>query len=190
MPEPITLAIVGGAILTEGIKFLYNQAGEVLKSWRQRRESGAKQAQAVENVQPVDVKLPSAFEGQLKEPQIHFDTVEQVNTQIQEIRRNLSEYAEEIVKVDPTDPNLLSNVDALRRLLEAVYQQRITFKGEDRPRSGPLVSGRIEVKDVVGYAAVVRAKSVGRGAQIRAEAKADRVEEQGKLVAIDVDTIE
>jgi hypothetical protein len=41
MPEPvtITLAVVGTAALKEGVKFLYGQAGELLKRWREKREA-------------------------------------------------------------------------------------------------------------------------------------------------------
>lgn len=189
MPEPLTLAVVGGAILTEGIKFLYNQAGEVLKHWRARRESATKEASGVEDARPMEVKLPAAFEGQLSKPKIHFDVVEQVDEQIQVIRRSLSDYAEEIVRVDSGDQNLLSDVDALRCLLEAVYQQRITFKGEQRPASGPLVSGKIDVKEVAGYAAAVSARKIGKGAQVIGEAKAERVEQLGRIIGVDADTI-
>ena len=36
MSEPLTLTGVGVVVLTEGIKFLYAQAGESLKRWRER----------------------------------------------------------------------------------------------------------------------------------------------------------
>ena len=38
--DPLTLSAIGGTILVEGIKFLYGQAGELLKSWRERRQKG------------------------------------------------------------------------------------------------------------------------------------------------------
>jgi hypothetical protein len=40
MADPFSAAALGGVVLTEGIKFLYRQAGEVLKRWRERRETG------------------------------------------------------------------------------------------------------------------------------------------------------
>ena len=41
MPETITLAMLGAAALTQGVNFLYGQAGELLKRRRDRREKAA-----------------------------------------------------------------------------------------------------------------------------------------------------
>ena len=41
--DPFTLAAVGAVAITEGIKFLYGQAGEVLKRWRERKAAGKRQ---------------------------------------------------------------------------------------------------------------------------------------------------
>ena len=35
--EPVTLATVGGTILVEGVKFLYAQASDLIRYWRERR---------------------------------------------------------------------------------------------------------------------------------------------------------
>ena len=40
MADPFTLGAVGAVVLTEGIKFLYGQAGEALKRWRERKAAG------------------------------------------------------------------------------------------------------------------------------------------------------
>jgi len=37
-PDTLSAAVIGSAALTEGIKFLYRQAGEILKRWRERRD--------------------------------------------------------------------------------------------------------------------------------------------------------
>ena len=49
MADPFTLAAVGAVAITEGIKFLYGQAGDVIKWWHQRKAAG-KSASA----EPVD----------------------------------------------------------------------------------------------------------------------------------------
>ena len=38
MSDPFTLSSLGAVAITEGIKFLYAQAGQVLKRWREKRE--------------------------------------------------------------------------------------------------------------------------------------------------------
>jgi hypothetical protein len=188
MVEPVTLAAVGTVALTEGIKFLYTQAGEVLKRWRERRDAGESGEAQPEATAPIDADLPDAFEGELSEPKIHFDALDRLAEDLREIRRSLSDYAEGIEKVDSKDEDLLAKTDTLRRLLEAVLQERITFKGEKRPPSGPVVQGSIDVNQVAGYAAAVRARRI-TGGRIEATGNAERVEPGAEFIGIDVDEI-
>ena len=188
MVDPLTLSAIGAVAITEGIKFLYGQASELLKRWRGRKDAAKDASTQLNNTEPVDVTLPPVFEGHLSAPHIHFDAVERVEEQLRELRKDLSEYADGIELVDVKDANLLQRVDALRQLLEAVYQQRITFKGEQRPPSGPVVEGRIDVEEVAGYAAAVRARQIVSGT-VRAEAKAKRVEPGAQFIGIDTDSI-
>ena len=37
MPDPVTFSTLGGLAASEGINFLYGQAAELLKAWRERR---------------------------------------------------------------------------------------------------------------------------------------------------------
>lgn len=187
MSDPLALTAVGTLVLTEGIKFLYTQAGDVLKRWRERRDAKQKDEQLNEAV-PVDVKLPDAFEGQLDETKIHFDAVERLAEDVSALRKEVSDYAEGIELIDVQDVNLLANVDALRQVLEAIYQQRITFKGEQRQASGPVVEGQIEVKQVSGYVAAIRAQRIV-GGRVTAEAKGEEVHRGGQFISIDVGTI-
>jgi hypothetical protein len=188
MVDPLTITAIGAVAITEGIKFLYGQASEILKRWRERKDAAKDASTQLNKTESVDVKLPSVFEGQLSAPYIHFDAVERVEEQLRGLRKDLSDYADGIELVDVKDANLLQRVDALRQLLEAVYQQRITFKGEQRPPSGPVVEGRIDVEEVAGYAAAVRARHIV-GGTVRAEANARRVEPGGQVLGVDADTI-
>ena len=184
MAEPITLSALGAVALTEGIKFLYSQAGEILKRWRERQDT-AKEASAQPNqTESVQVNLPPIFEGQLSAPKIHFDLVQRSEKELRALRKDLTDYAEGIETVDEKDENLLQTIDALRRLLETVYQQRLTFKGEQRSPSGPVVEGRIDVEEVLGYAAAVRAAKVKSG-ELKVDAKVKRVEPGGEFTGID-----
>ena len=71
MVDPLTLSAIGVVAITDGIKFLYGQAGEILKRWRERKDT-AKDASTQQNkTEPINLKLPSVFEGQLIAPQIH-----------------------------------------------------------------------------------------------------------------------
>ncbi|MFG1800481.1 hypothetical protein ACGFI4_09970 [Micromonospora carbonacea] len=61
MTEPITLAMGGGVLLAEGVRFLYDQAGELLRHRREQRDEAA--------APPHVVALPErVFDGQLADP--------------------------------------------------------------------------------------------------------------------------
>lgn len=189
MVDPLSLSALGAVALTEGIKFLYGQASEVLKRWRERKDAASKDPSAqVSPVQPVVIALPPIFEGQLSSPQIHFDAVERLEEQIRALRKDLLEYADGTETVDVNDQALLKRTDALRTVLEAVYQQRFTFKGEQRPPSGPVVEGSIDVDEVAGYAAAVRVHQVSEG-YVKGTAKSKHVVERGEIIGVDIDSI-
>ena len=188
MVDPLSLSAIGALAITEGIKFLYGQAGEILKRWRERKDAAQDASAQMNTTEPIDLTLPAVFEGQLIAPQIHFDAVGRLQEQLRELRKDLNDYADGTEAVDPTDQHLLHNVDALRQLLEAVYQQRITFKGEQHPPSGPVVEGRIDVEEVAGYTAAVRARQIVSGS-VKADAKAKRVEPGAQVIGIDTDII-
>lgn len=183
MADPITLTVVGTVVLTEGIKFLYSQTGEVLKRWRERKE--AKKDAPHTQIEPVEVVLPEAFEGQLVDPKINFDTVAKLEDNLRQLRQALGEYADEIEPVDPQNIALLQTVDALRRAFEAIFQDRLTFKGEQRSSTGPLIEGHIDVDEVAGYVAGVRAQMIHNG-RIVGKVNAKRVGPGGQVVAVDL----
>src|SRR5215831_10979383 len=113
MPEPITIsAILTTAALTEGVKFLYGQAGELLKRWRDRREATSKEdASAVSATEPVTVVLPeTVFAGQLSVSQIHFTELERLAEPMRQLRKELVDYAEDTVTVHPSDEKLIKIV--------------------------------------------------------------------------------
>ena len=184
MADPFTLGAVGAVVLTEGIKFLYGQAGEALKRWRERKAAG-KNA----DVEPVEVELPSdAFAGQLERPQLHLDAVERLEQELRDLRAAVADYAQGIDEVDPGNAELLGTADALRQAMEAVYGQRITFAGEPRPPSGPGVAGEANVDDVLGYVAGLRARRI-IGGSVTGRVTAKRVGPGGQAIGLEVDTI-
>jgi len=202
MPDPVTLAAVGGFALTEGIKFLYGQAGEALKHWQERKKAkaaaaaeAAEASEAVEAVEaapalePVQVTLPAdAFDGQLRDPRLHLEAVERLEQDLRDLRAAVADYAQGIDEVDPKDEQLLAKVDALRQAMEAVYGQRIAFKGEPGPPSGDAVVGEAKVGEVLGYVAGLRARRIVGGSVI-GRVEADSVGPGGQAVGLEADTI-
>jgi hypothetical protein len=184
MVDPLSLGAIGGVALTEGVKFLYAQAGEVLRRWRERPRTDSPASDAA--LRPPGELL----DGEVEPTEPDLDRVGAVERELRDIRRSLAVYADESdpEPVDPTDGPLLEQVDVLRRLLEVVYGQRITLKGESREPSGPLVEGEIDVDQVAGDAAAVRARVIESG-QVKGSAKAKRVERGGRLSGVDTDRI-
>jgi hypothetical protein len=183
MADPFSAAVLGGVVLTQGIKFLYAQAGEVLKRWRERRETGGASAEAA-TLRPPEGLL----NGTVEPVEPRDDYAERLEGDLREARKLLADYADGIEVPQPGDHLVTEQADALRRLLEAVYGQRITFRGEHRPPSGPLVTGEVDVERVAGDAAAVRAKVISSG-EIRGSAKAKVVEAGAKLTGVEIDEI-
>lgn len=183
MTDPMSAAALGAVALTEGIKFLYDQAGEVLKRWRNAHDSG-KVISGSAMLNPPEGLLA----GAVKPVEPRDDVADSLRLQLSNARKALTDYADGIEVARLGDQHVASQVDALRRLLEVVYGQQLTFRGEDRPSSWPLVTGVINVEQVAGDAAAVRATKVASG-EIRGFAQAGRVEEGAKLTGVKVNSV-
>jgi hypothetical protein len=178
----LTLAALGATALTEGIKFLYGQATEILKRRRER-----KAGREVEDTVPVEA--PEVVAGELRPAKPDWAAVERLEGDIEEQLARLALYKDDIREADPGDEDLLRTTEALRRSLEVILAQRITFKGEEREPSGPIVVGSAEVDDVAGYVAGVRAGEGIAAGEVRGDVKAGRVEQGGQAVGVDAGKI-
>ena len=174
MTDPLTLSALTASALTEGIKFLYGQAAELLK--RKRERSTADSGDVTR--QPDAPLLEGGLQPLHPDPGI----LQQLEPDLRELRRLIADYADGIEPADPNDRVLLERVDALRRILEVIYGQRISFRGENRAGSGPLVEGAIDVGTVAGYAAAVRVKAATGVATIRGKAAAEEVGAGGEII--------
>jgi hypothetical protein len=157
-PATISIAAVGAVALTEGVKFLYGQAGDILKEWR----SQGKTVKSPEKA-PEAISLPNAFDGQLRQPSIDYGVVALLEPDLSRLYRELSEYATDLLPIEIGDEQLLRNVHALRQCLESVLHQHITFKGENRPRSGTLIEGHVIAETIAGEATGVEGEGPARG---------------------------
>jgi hypothetical protein len=198
MADPLTLTALGAVALTEGIKFLYTQASELLKRRRERKKAAAdaaaaraEQAARAAPAAPVEVATPAVVEGELAPVTVDDGALDRLAEEISGLRHDLGRYVDETdpAPVDPSDERLVATVDALRQAIEAVWGQRITFKGERREPSGPVVRGAIDVDSVAGNAAAVRAGRIGGGATVEGTVRAGRVERGGTVTGVEADTI-
>ena len=100
----------------------------------------------------------------------------------------MADYAQGIDEIDLGNEQLLQTIDALRQAMEAVYCQRITFRGESLSPSGPLAIGEANVDEVLGYLAGIRARKIVSGSA-RGGVTAKRVEPGGRAIGLDIGTI-
>jgi hypothetical protein len=185
MSEPLTLAAVGVVILTEGVKFLYGQAAEALKRWREHPETTL---EAKNKTIPVKDAPPAIFVRELAPLEIHLDMLEPLQNHLLRLRSSLANYVDGLEPIDPNDQKLLAIVDALRQVMEVVYQQRLTFQGEQRLSTGPVVEGRIDVESIAGRVAAVEAALISSG-RVSGTTRVQRVEETGTLYGVKTDKI-
>jgi hypothetical protein len=177
MADPITLAAVGGAFLTEGVKFFYKQAGELLKHWREQRDANTPQGE-------IDITLPKALGGGTAKVRINAAALAKLQEPLTEVRKELSEVVEGIASPEES----LERIDEIRRIIEAVYGRRLSFEGEGRSSDAPDVTGEATADAVLGYVAGLRAKRVLRG-RASGTATADTVGSTGQLIGLEVDDV-
>ncbi|GHJ39223.1 hypothetical protein [Streptomyces sp. TS71-3] len=172
MPE-LPLITLGVTALTEGIRFLYGQAGELLRLRRERSgEAGA------ETATPPCIAEPEALPG--ADPAL----VGRFEDDLRALRARLHEYASGIDPVDPADERLLRTVDALRGVIAAVHGTPVVFAGESR--DAVLVRGSVDADTVAGYVAAVRADRAA--GTIEGTTRVGRVERGGEAVGVDLGT--
>jgi hypothetical protein len=80
----------------------------------------------------------------------------------------------------------MEEIDALRQVMEAVYQQHLTFREEQRAASGPVVEGTIDVESIAGEAVGVEAKIILSG---RIDGRISAKQVEGTLYGVKVDQV-
>jgi len=191
MPEPvtITLAAVGMAAITEGIKFLYGQASELLK-WRHEKHKAAEGTQAVPSEQPKLMSRPDVFEPDPAKASLDEGALERLAQPMDELCDKLSGVVIGRTEVVTSDAALVTRVDALRKALEVILGQRLTFRGEARTEAqGPVIRGEVHVKNVLGYAAGVAAGVITGKVTVDGKVVADEVAPGASAIGTKVDSV-
>lgn len=146
MAEPFSLSVLGATALTEGIKFLYGQAVELLRIRRERhaiRSSGA----AVAETENVPLPASPVLDATPTQSAVNGAVLDQEGSVLVELAGTLSPYAQDLADVDAADATLIEQIERARSLLEALYGQRLTFRGEQREPTGSTI---VDVKQVLG----------------------------------------
>lgn len=174
MAEPLSIAVLTGVALTEGIKFLYNQADTILKRRAERKRAGQATPPGPES--PIAVQTPEVVQGRLAPVSVDVQAADNLADELKELRRRLEDYAQGYETPRDGDPELLRTMLALRDAIEDVIGQRITFRGENREPSGtPTVTGQISAREIRGRATAVDVGEM-RSGQVTASLDADVID--------------
>lgn len=147
--EPLSLAALTASVLTQGIGFLYGQVGELLRRRRERHsQADAGRAQTAEVPPPGEAG--GVLDGPLATGPVNEEALDRYADQLAALRGLLHPYVEGDRQIEPSNRQLLDQVAATRLLLEQVYQQHITFKGEQRPTTGTVLQAQTD--DIHQYA--------------------------------------
>lgn len=149
MPDPVTLSTLGGLAASEGIKFLYGQAAELLKAWRERRGQVAAGQEPPARL-TVPIVASEVLDATPAEPVVDTAVLDRENAALVRLTGGLAPYAQGLADLDPDDSELAEQAGQLRALLEAAYGQRFTFRGEQRDPTGTRVSVTQVLGDVAG----------------------------------------
>ena len=171
--DPFSLAAIGGLALSQGITFLYNQAGEILKRRRERKAAEA-----------VPVEAPEVLEGELQPVSVDLEAADELANELKLLRAQLGEYAQGTEEVDPSDESVVRATEALREAVESIIGQRITFKGEEREPSGrAVVTGTVRAREIRAKASGVDVDSIGE-AEVRGDVEADVIGEGADVAGV------
>jgi hypothetical protein len=179
MADPVTLAVLGSWAAAEGIKFLYGQAAEVLKAWREQRRSADADKQPSSQV-PVPILTTEAFDTTPERCLADLKLLDTEHRALTQLLGALAPYAQGQADIDLDDTELAEQAGKLRALLEAIYRERFTFIGELRDPTGTGVT----IKQVLGTVAgtvVGVAGDAGPGADIAVEQNVDSVATDGTI---------
>jgi hypothetical protein len=137
---------VESTVLVEGVKFLYQQAAEVLNAWRARRRD--RQAPPPSVVRPPGAVLVERLRP-LPDP---------TGPEMAEALQELEDLVEPVKdgKVNPEEIAARRAVAGLRELLEVVVGTPITLMGEP-PRAVAVSDVAVVVQQVAGEVVGVRA---------------------------------
>ena len=152
MVEPFSLGALGAIALTDGIKFLYAQAGEILKRRRERKETAD------------TLPAPGLLEGELAPLKLDAAAADELANDLRELRHRLADIADDIEPAEETNADAVAAALALREAIEAIVGQRITFRGEQREPTGtPTITGIVRAREIHGRASGVTTASTPTG---------------------------
>jgi hypothetical protein len=140
------LSTLATAALTQGVQFLFEQAGEILSAWRARRhDKTAPPPRIVDTPEGITVTRPRPL-------------ADAPNEETEKVLEQLRTLAEPIQsgKIDPKSPAAIAIIEQLRDVVEASLQAPVRLPGEP-PRPLKISDIQVVAGRVKGRVAGLRA---------------------------------
>lgn len=125
--EPISIAsgTLGVIFLTEGIKFLWNQAGKILDRYHEKKKQ-EEQGQKANMRELARIEEPAPEFMELSPVRsINFSKVEEKLGELKHLRKELSTYVLGDEAITPENTNMLAYVDQLQFVLSEIYSENV-----------------------------------------------------------------
>lgn len=170
--DPLSISALTAA-LAPTFTFLYARLSGLLD----RRRGIAEET-------PEAVETPEVLEGRLAPLQADPAVVDSRWSELLSLAGSLGVYERNPERLVPGDTVLLRDLERLRGLLEEIYGQRITFRGEQRASTGTRV--RQKIRNVTGTTVGVRTTDTGYSADV--DQDIDTVEAGGWVIGVQADS--
>jgi hypothetical protein len=186
MADPFTLAAVGAVLASEGVKFLYQQAGELLRWLRERKEAGEGEAgEAPVLARPPENVFTDASPGAVPD----FAIADAAQERLIALQSTVTPYVQGYADLAEASQDALGAIGDLRRLLEGIYDTALTMRGEDRP-AGTVVTGRVAAREVLGDVIGVDIEDLRGVARVHGEVDVGTIEKGGTATGTHIGRIE
>lgn len=180
MADPVTLGVLGAVALTEGIKFLYTQAGSILDRRAERRK-----AQQEATAEPLVIESGGLLEQDAASVVENAQKVDELAVEISSLKQALGAFADDVEVPDARDAETMAKVYALRAALEAVTGKELTFKGEQREGKGVAkLHGEVNADTIRGIASGIDTDRVE--GEMRGKVNVRVVEEKANVAGVRV----
>jgi hypothetical protein len=172
------LSALAVAAITEGVKFLYGQAGEFLSAWRRRRQDkAAPPPQALDAPDGVTVTRPRPLADPPSEQTVQL--LEELQQLVEPIQSG---------RIDATAPAARAAIGQLRDIIEAVLQTPVRLAGEP-PRPLKVSDINVVTQQVAGRVTGLRAdlaKLPGGSEIYGVHVQAGDVQAGGEVTGVDL----
>jgi hypothetical protein len=173
MQDPLGFPVLASSAITQAFGFLYGRLAALLD----RRAADADEA-------APDYEVPSGLVGRLAPLEIDQHALARLRTMLESLDDALGVYRDNPSLLNAEDERLRRNMGRLRSALEAVYHQRFTFEGEQRPLTGVKVEQWVD--EVAGELTGLTADDIGSGARSEIKQVSKKISKDGRVIGAEI----